>query len=78
MANEYRHAYVDGGLTIHSFLAENLIDEMTITQIPILIGSGKTLFGLLSSDIHLEHIFTKIFDFGFVQSKYRLLNHRMD
>lgn len=34
------HVYVDGGNTIHGFLAESLIDEITITRIPVAIGDG--------------------------------------
>lgn len=37
--------YVDGGLTIQSWLSEGLIDEMTISWIPVLLGSGRPLFG---------------------------------
>jgi dihydrofolate reductase len=32
--------YIDGGKTVQSFLKEDLIDEMTITRILILLGSG--------------------------------------
>ena len=64
------HAYVDGGKTIQSFLNAGLIQEMTITRIPVLIGSGIPLFGPLEKDVHLEHIETRAFDNGFVQSKY--------
>jgi dihydrofolate reductase len=35
------HLYIDGGLLVQSFLAEGLIDELTITVIPILLGKGK-------------------------------------
>lgn len=66
--------YIDGGLTIQSFLVAGLIDEITITVIPVLLGSGKPLFGLLPEDLQLEHIGTKIYDFGFVQSTYRVIN----
>ena len=72
-AKGLNHLYVDGGLTIQSFLAANLIDEMTITVIPILLGSGKSLFGALDSDIDLELVSSKAFDFGFVQNKYRVI-----
>ena len=72
-ARGIRHLYIDGGVTIQRFLADALIDEVTITKIPVLIGRGRPLFGLLSKDVRLEHLFTRAFDFGFVQSKYRVL-----
>ncbi|NJO79853.1 MAG: dihydrofolate reductase [Cyanobacteria bacterium RM1_2_2] len=65
-----KHLYVDGGLVIQSFLREGLIDEITITVIPVLLGSGKPLFGTLGKEIELAHIATKAYEFGFVQSKY--------
>lgn len=49
----HQHAYVDGGLTIQSFLNLGLIDEMTITRIPILLGEGIPLFGPLKKDVNL-------------------------
>ena len=67
------HLYIDGGLTIQSFLAAGLIDEITITLIPILLGSGKPLFGPLSGDVHLELVSSRAYDFGFVQNRYRVV-----
>ena len=67
-----RHVYIDGGKTIQRFLNAGLIHEMTITRIPILIGDGISLFGQLDHDIKLEHIQTKAYESGFVQSKYRI------
>lgn len=67
------HLYIDGGLTIQSFLAAGQIDVITITIIPILLGKGKPLFGPLPADMELELVESKAFDFGFVQSKYRVL-----
>lgn len=37
--------YIDGGLLIQSFLAEDLIDNIIITVIPVLLGDGIPLFG---------------------------------
>lgn len=65
-----KHIYIDGGLTIQSFLQAGLIDEITITIVPVLIGEGKSLFGPLIHDISLLPIKTSTFDFGFVQIKY--------
>lgn len=65
--------YIDGGRLIQSFLAKNLITDMTITTTPILLGSGLSLFGDLSKDIKLKLEFSKSFPSGFIQSKYRVL-----
>ena len=64
------HLYVDGGKTIQGFLRAGLIDELTITRVPILIGTGVPLFGSLDHDVKLTHIATRQFESGFVQSKY--------
>jgi dihydrofolate reductase len=66
-----RRAYIDGGETVQSFLAAGLIDELTITRIPILLGEGIPLFGPLSGDIRLVHEGTQAYDCGLVQSRYR-------
>ncbi|MCP4143401.1 MAG: dihydrofolate reductase [Chloroflexi bacterium] len=68
-----KHLYIDGGKTIQSFLQDALIDEIIITRIPILIGSGIPLFGELDRDRKVQHIETRSYDNGFVQSKYKVL-----
>ena len=65
-----RHIYVDGGVTIQRFLEAGLIQRMIITRIPVLIGSGIPLFGPLSRDVRLEHVTTRSFPSGMVQSEY--------
>ncbi|MDA1278878.1 MAG: dihydrofolate reductase family protein [Chloroflexi bacterium] len=65
------HVYVDGGITIQRFLRAGLVDELILSRMPVLLGSGIPLFGELDSDIALEHVETRIFDSGLVQSKYR-------
>lgn len=45
--------YVDGGRTIQSFLAAGLIDEITVSMAPVLLGRGKRLFGELDQDVVL-------------------------
>ena len=65
--------YLDGGVTIQRFLREGLVNEMTITTIPILIGEGLPLFGALDGDINLELIKSRSFKNGFVQNQYKIL-----
>ena len=67
-----KHLYVDGGETIQGFLREGLIQQIIITRIPILLGSGIPLFGPLSHDIKLRHMETRQFPNGLVQSRYEV------
>lgn len=67
-----KHLYVDGGLIIQSFMRAGLLTEFIITVIPVLLGTGKPLFGPIELDVTLTHVSTKAYDFGFVQNKYRL------
>ncbi len=70
-----KHLYIDGGQTIQSFLKAGLIDELTVTLIPVLIGTGRPLFGPLPNDVRLAHVSTKAYDFGFVQHRYRVVKN---
>jgi dihydrofolate reductase len=67
-----RRVYVDGGQIIQSFLREGLITELAITQVPVLLGEGRSLFGNLGCEISLSHVETKSFASGLVQSRYRV------
>ena len=66
----YGNLYIDGARTIQSFLKEDLIDEMTITIIPYLLGGGKSLFSELSIRLDFDCVGTKIFLEKIVQNRY--------
>ena len=68
----WQKIYADGGRLIQSFLREGLIEDMIVSTIPTLLGDGIPLFGPLDNDIALEHMGTKSFPSGLVQSKYRV------
>ena len=64
----FENLYVDGGATIQRFLREDLIDELIITEIPLLLGGGNRLFGeleqrlafeLVDSEVLLDHLLRK-------------------
>ena len=69
-ARGIRHIYVDGGITIQRFLEAGLIQRIIITRVPVLIGAGIPLFGSLRRDIVLEHVATRHYATGLVQSEY--------
>lgn len=53
-ARQAKGVYVDGGKTIQTFLAADLIDEITLTHAPVLIGDGVPLFDALAVDVQLS------------------------
>lgn len=69
-AEGYSRLYIDGGQLIQSFLAADIIDELIISRIPILLGSGISLFGELVEPLNYEHKETKVYDNTLVKSHY--------
>lgn len=72
LANDgvYR-AYIDGGDVIRQFLAAGLVDDLTLSIVPIVLGGGKPLFGHLGTELlmHLES--THSWPSGLAQLRYR-------
>lgn len=67
-----RHVYVDGGKTVQAFLEADAIQRLIVTRIPVIIGRGIPLFGPVSHDILLQHIQTRTYPNGLVQSEYHV------
>jgi dihydrofolate reductase len=63
--------YVDGGQVIQGFLGEDLVDELILTRIPVLLGTGIPLFGDLEADLRWDHVDTRILAGGLVQTRYQ-------
>lgn len=66
----FRHVYVDGGKTVQKFLAAGCLNQLTITRVPILIGSGIPLFGPVPRDIVLKLVTSRSFPDGLQQTTY--------
>jgi len=66
----HKRLYIDGGQTIQSLLAEDLIDEMIITTIPVLLGRGIPLFKSLPERLTFECHESKTFLSKVVQAKF--------
>jgi dihydrofolate reductase len=71
-ARGFKHAYVDGGITIQRFLAAGCIERLVFTRVPVLIGAGIPLFGPVPRDIRLRHVATRTYTGGLVQSEYEV------
>ena len=68
--NGFSSIYVDGGKVIQAFLKEDLIDNLIISKVPVLIGSGISLFDYLDTDLQFAHIQTQVSSNGLVRSYY--------
>ena len=72
-----RRLYVDGGALIRQFLAAGLVDDLTLSVIPVLLGSGIRLFeedarARSSTERKLRLVTARPFDSGLVQLCYQL------
>lgn len=63
--------YVDGGKVIQSFLKDDLVDDLIISNVPVLIGTGIPLFGFLSDDLEFKHVRTETQSNGLVRNYYK-------
>ena len=67
-----KRVYADGGQVIQTFLRAGLLNEITITTAPVLLGAGIPLFGELDEEISLTHNATRTLKAGFTQSDYTI------
>ena len=68
----YKKAYIDGGITITNFFNLGLINEITLTLAPILLGRGIPLFGNFSKQIKLTDAKATAFPNNFIELKYKV------
>lgn len=73
-ASGVKHIYVDGGITIQNFLRAGLVQRLTITRVPVLIGEGIPLFGSLPHDVRLRHVATQHYPSGLVKGEYEVVS----
>jgi dihydrofolate reductase len=73
-ATNAHHLYIDGGITVQRFLRAGLVQRLIITRVPVLIGEGIPLFGSLPRDVRLQHVATRQFASGLVQSEYSVVS----
>jgi dihydrofolate reductase len=65
-----RHVYLDGGVAIRQGLDEDLIDDMTISTVPVTIGAGRPLFGGAPKTTVWKLAFVRSYASGLMQARY--------
>lgn len=68
-----KHIWVDGGPTISQFLDLQLVDEMTLSVIPIVLGSGLPLFHAIGKEIRCRLISSQSYLSRLVQQRYEII-----
>jgi dihydrofolate reductase len=67
-----KNIFIDGGAeVVNTLLKDDLIDELTISIIPSLLGAGTRLFKDGRPEMILQLVSTKYFDTGLVQLNYK-------
>lgn len=67
-----KHIWVDGGVTITQFLSLGMVDTLTLSIIPIVLGSGLPLFHLIDKEISCRLLSSQGYASGLVQVKYEM------
>lgn len=68
-----RHVWVDGGITVSKFLEAGLVDDITISVIATVLGSGIPLFSTMNREHKCRLISTQSYPSGLVQLKYEVV-----
>jgi dihydrofolate reductase len=68
-----KHIYVDGGKTISQFLNEGLLDELIISIIPVILGSGIPLFNNILHESWCHLASSEVYSNGLVQLRYEVI-----
>jgi len=72
-AEKIKHVWVDGGMTVSRFLEAGLVNEITLSIIAMVLGSGIPLFSTMSKEHECRLISSQSYPSGIVQLKYEVL-----
>lgn len=70
--------WVDGGETIAAFLYRGLVDQMTLSTIPVILGKGIPLFHEMNRSFSCRLLSTHTYESGLVQNVYSVLKQNID
>ncbi|MDP1609162.1 MAG: dihydrofolate reductase family protein [Chlamydiales bacterium] len=73
LAENIKHIWIDGGITVSRFLEAGLVDEITISIISMVLGSGIPLFSKMNQEHKCRLVSTQSYPSGLVQLKYEVL-----
>lgn len=72
-SKEIKHVWIDGGITVSKFLEKGLVDHLTISIIPVILGSGIPLFHNMNIEQVCRLISSQSYPSGLVQLRYEVI-----
>jgi dihydrofolate reductase len=69
-----KHIWIDGGVTISQFLELQMVDLMTLSVIPVILGTGMPLFSAIGKELPCRLISSQSYPSGLVQLNYEMVN----
>lgn len=66
-----RHVYLDGGQAVRQGLADGLVDQLTLSWAPVILGKGISLFDGIQNRLALQLAEVRHLPSGLVQTVYR-------
>lgn len=67
-----RHVYLDGGALVRQGLQEGVVDALTLSVMPLVLGAGRRLFDDSVPPLGLSLVESRTFPNGVVQLRYAL------
>lgn len=71
-AEGIKHIWIDGGVTICQFLDAEMVDHITLSVIPILLGTGVPLFNSAGKELSCHLVSSQSYPSGLVQLRYNI------
>ena len=72
-AENIKHVWIDGRITVSRFLEAGLVDDITVSIIAMVLGSGIPLFSTMNQEHKCRLISTQSYPSGLVQLKYEVM-----
>lgn len=72
-AENVKHVWIDGGITVSKFLEAGLVDDITISIIAMVLGAGIPLFSTMHQEHRCHLVSTQSYPSGLVQLKYEVV-----
>ncbi|WP_411965190.1 dihydrofolate reductase family protein [Haloferax sp. YSMS24] len=74
LEGEYEHVWLVGGAQLaREFLREHRVDDIRLSVVPVLLGSGIPLFSADGETNELQHLETTTYETGIVELHYKIV-----